>query len=268
MIVVRHAILLWLLSACWILPSSALAGGGDDPSASIEPRVDVDREKPDDERPRTLRFLRENQGFLRAQLDQLRTKITWSHGDARALSEHQRWLQRLEQDRMAAVDSLDVERERLARRTLLERIEQLGAIEEQLDRIEALLAAQDARLDGIESDYARRQETAVALLATGLPVADARAIRIDTVDGGAHRVTLDEATRAALRDGAVAELLHDFFEPRATTLILSVESGDGAIREVGRVQVDPARDRLTFVQVDLATQPDDAGELARVVWER
>lgn len=265
MIVVRHFMFLWLLTACCVLPSGAFAG---EPDASTEPRVDIDREKPDDERPRTLRFLRENQGFLRAQLDQLRTKITWTHGDARALSDHQRWLQGLGRDRMAAVDSLDVEQQRLARRTLLERIEQLGAIEEQLDRIETLLLAQDTRLDGIESDYVRRQETAVALLATGLPLADAQAIRVDTVDGGAHRVALDEATRAALRSGAVAELLHDFFEPRSTTLILSVEADDGSIREVGRVRVDPARDRLTFVQVDLTTQPNESGELARVVWER
>lgn len=260
----RSSTLLLALLLGSLAPGSGAAQTSDD----LAPQVQIDRDEPDSKRPRTLRFLRENQGFLRSQLDQLRTKITWKHGDARELSAYQQWLQGLGSERQAAVDSLEVERQRLARRTLLQRIEELGAIEAQLDRIEAMLAAQETRLDGIETDYVRRQETALALLATGLPDANAVAIRVDTVDGGARRVALDDATRRALGQGAVAQLFHDFVEPRSTTFLVSVEFADGRVREVGRVQIDPARDRLTFAQIDFAAEPDAAGELALAVWER
>lgn len=262
MIVVRTSLLTTLLVLACALEAPA------QDATSTTPRVDVDREKPDARPPRTLRFLRENQLFLRAQLDQLRTRITWTHGDARDLTEHERWLQGLGQEQHAAFDSLAVERQRLARRTLLQRIEELGAIEDQLDRIEALLAAQSGRLDGVESDYVHRQETALAVLATGLPAGDPVAIRLDTVDGGAHRVALDAPTRAALRTGAIAQLLHDFVEPRATELRVAIEFADGRSQDLGTLHVDPTRDRLTFVQIALDRPADADGALAPVVWER
>ena len=229
------------------------------------PEIRVERQDPD--AVRSLEFLQENQIFLRAQLDRLRTRTHWREHDARELSAHQQWLRGLGDDLAAATDSLDRERAIVAERTLLRRIEQLAEIEAQLDRFDALLAAQAGRLEAIESDYVGRQETALAVLATGLPVDDARAIVVHSLDGDPVRVDLDEASRTALRTGAIATLLHDFVEPRAHELSLAIEHADGRETSLGVVRVDATRDRLNFVQVALDRRGDD-GLLETATWTR
>lgn len=272
----RTTTLRLLLPGVLLLTSAVHAGSvrGQEAAPGVaqeQEEIEIRRERPSDERPRTLRFLRENQAFLRGRLDQLRTRVTWRDLGSRPLGEHELWLRGLGRAQEAAFDSLELERQRIARRTLLQRLEELGRIEEQLDRIESLLADQEDRLEAVEADYVGRQETALALLATGLPADDAVALHVSPLDGESLRVALDATTRDVLAAGAVAELLHDFVEPRRTRLQLAVELPDGAVRPLGSIEFVPARDRLTFVQVDLDPDRDDRSSDDRLphrVWER
>lgn len=254
--VTRMGTLLLLLSS---IAASVSAGTPEVPTIRVE-RQELEANE-------SLRFLRENREFLRGQLDRLRTRTEWHRSEARTLTARQQWLRGLGDELDAARDSLDRERVRLERRSLLQRIEELAAIETRLDHLDSLLSAQADRLHAIERDYLDRQETAMALLATGLPDDEAVAILVHDVDGDPVRVALDAASRDALRRGAVATLLHDFVEPRQHELALSVERADGSVHGLGSLRIRTARDRLTFVQVDLESA-DDTETLASEVWTR
>jgi len=240
-----------------------IAGHATAEDSTPETRV----ERQDVDRVRSLDFLHENQAFLRAQLDRLRTRTQWRTSDARELTARQQWLRGLGLELAAAADSVRAERLSLEGRTLLERIDQLAELEAQLDRLETEIDAQSTRLNAIEADYTGRQETSLALLATGLPADDARAILVHTLDGDPVRVELDELTRAALESGAIATLLHDFVEPRHHVLRIELERRDGSTTAIGTVELDATRDRLNFVQVALDAADDD-GLLPTDTWTR
>jgi hypothetical protein len=242
-------VLLFVLPVLW---ADALA----QTERSAELRVESTRLEKDP--PESLRFLRDNRDFLRARLDRLRTSVHWRDLDARPLSEHQRWLRDTDLARIAAEDSLDREQGEIARRDLLDRIEDLAAVEAQLDRLEGLVDAQAARLTEIAGDYAGRQETAVALLATGLPDEDLTALLVENLDGETVRVRVDAALRAALAGGALTELLHEFVEPRSTSVQISMELADGSRHPLGSLDLQPVRDRLNFVRLDFASAEDGA----------
>jgi len=242
-----------------LLAASSTNGPGETATVQVE-RQELDSTE-------SLRFLRENREFLRGQLDRLRTRSEWRTSEARELSAHQQWLRGLDRDLDAARDSLGGEGDGTRGRDLLHRIEALATIETRLDHLDSLLTAQAGRLHAIERDYLDRQETALALLATGLPDDEAVAILVHHVDGDPVRVALDDVSREALRRGAIATLLHDFVEPRLHELGLSVERSDGSTHELGSVRVRAVRDRLTFVQVDLESA-DPPSTLKSEAWAR
>lgn len=237
------------------------------PVAADEATPEIKVERQDTGRIRSLEFLHENQAFLRGQLDRLRTRTQWRTAEADELTARQEWLRGLGLELDAAADSVRAERVTLEGRTLLRRIDELAALEEQLDRLESQIDAQAARLIAIEADYTGRQETALALLATGLPIDDARAFLVHTLDGDPVRVELDEITREALDTGAIATLLHDFVEPRHHVLRIEVERADGSTTTLGTVELDAQRDRLNFVQVAL-DGADETGQLPTDAWTR
>lgn len=234
-------------------------------SEGATPEVRVERQKL--EKARSLEFLHENQIFLRAQLDRLRTRTQWREHDARELTARQEWLRGLGRDLSASVDSLARERTVLEGRQLVERIEELAEIEMQLDRMESLIQEQGDRLQALEADYVGRQETALAVLATGLPFDDATMILVHTLDGDPVRVHLDDDARAVLQHGAIATLVHDFVEPRTHALRVEIVRRDGTVEDLGSFEVETARDRLNFVQIALDRR-DEAGQLEMVTWSR
>ncbi len=254
------------------LVTFAGAAAAADPAGTSPEEMQVEIEAIDrnDHAPRTLRFLHENRAFLRSQLDRLRMTVHWKDLSARPLSARQEWLRSLGARLDAANDSLDLQRAAVDRRQLLARIEELAAVEDQLDALDSLLAEQAARLVEIDADYTGRQETALALLATGLPEdgESCVALVIDAIDGETVRVRLDERMRQALATGAVAELLHDFVEPRALQWSLRAEYADGRVVDLGHVSLQPTRDRLTFVELDLRQPPDDSGRRPAHIWIR
>jgi hypothetical protein len=69
-----------------------------------------------------------------------------------------------------------------------------------------------------------------------------------------------------LRAGATAQLFHEFVEPRPTTYALSLQRADGETVELGDLELEPRRDRLTLVEVDLSRSHD--GALSLRTWER
>lgn len=228
----------------------SFSAGSAPAQAPVEAEVRVRVEPRRDAAPSALRFLRENREFLRARLDQLRQSVHWNELEARPLSEHERWLKDLEGLRSAATDSLEDLSARSRRDDLLRRIEDLARIEAQLDRLDSLTRAQGERLRWISADYAGRQETALALLARGLPDPGARALIVEGLDGESVRVDLAPEVGRAMVAGGVAELLHDFVEPRPVALVLAWVDAAGERRVLGELRIEPVRDRLNFVAVD------------------
>jgi len=224
---------------------------------TVETKVErADHDRPD--KP-TLRFLSENRDFLRAQLDRLRQIRVERDGEATVLSDRHLMFRGMLADILAAQDTLAAEQDVVDRRELLDRIGDLAGLEEQLDLVEGLLDEQETRLLQLERDFVGRQETALVFLVQGLPAdAEPTGLVLTAGDGSVVRVPLGAAQRDALRRGGVAQIYHEFVEPRDQTLTLEL---DGVATHT--IPFSPARDRINFVQIDLRT---DAPAIER--WAR
>lgn len=223
---------------------------------------DVERVTADAPKAPTLRFLDENRDFFRARLDELRLllRADWN-GDARELDP--RWLawRDMLDDIHAAQDSAAVSEEWIRRRELLESVGDLVQLELEMDEMETLLRGQQDRLGQLEEDFTGRQRTALVVLLRGVPSAGAPAtVILREADGPALRVSLGEHVQAALARGGSAELLHRLVEPREQRWELSFE-GAGWTEESApfELALDPERDRMTFLEIDVSSlRPDRA----------
>lgn len=224
---------------------------------TMETKVErADHDRPDQP---TLRFLTENRAFLRAQLDLLRQIRVERDGQATLLSDRHLMFRGMLRDILAAQDTMAVEQDLVDRRQLLDSIGDLAGLEEQLDLVEGLLDEQETRLLQLEQDFVGRQETALVFLVQGLPAhADPTALVLTAGDGSIVRVPLGAAERDALRRGGVAQVFHEFVEPRDQTLTLEL---DGVATHT--IPFSPTRDRINFVQIDLRS---DAPAIER--WAR
>jgi hypothetical protein len=233
-----------------------------------QPNVEVEHADPQLPKKSTLRFLRENRDFLRAQLDRLRQTERKQDGDARELSARDLFLRDLLARIEASEDSLLREQALLAQREFLASVSELGELEQQLDELEALLIAQRARLGELEGDYLERQQTALMLILEGAPQGEVPDTWIVREPGDrTWRVSLNEAQKQALREGGAAQLLHEFVEPRTMHLTLVAEGEAFADWPAWQLEVAPARDRLTLVRLDFS-QPKSGQPLPMDVWQR
>jgi hypothetical protein len=219
--------------------------------ASEPAPVRIERVKPARPDRPTLRFLKANRDFIRGRYDALKTVPA---GDARAESIDPRYLgyARLLAAAQSGLDSaaaVDAARRRLE---LMASITELGKLETQLDQMDHLLAAQRDRLGVLETDFTGRQQTALVVVLRGQPsggtVSD---VAIALEDGTRLTVTLDDAQREALSHGGVVELFHGFVEPREQAIEVSVHGGGWPENDTGWITLDPARDHLTFLALDL-----------------
>jgi len=229
--------------------------------------VKVDRVRPMRPKHPTLRFLRENRDFLRARLDLLRATRSEHPGGTDALDP--RWLtyQSILSGASAGHDSVTAADDRQARRTLLTHIEELSDLEQELDGMDKVLDGQAGRLTALDADFAGRQQTALLLLLKGHPAEGApAALRIAFEDSTVLDITLTPEQRSALANGGIAELHHGFIEPREQVIELSVARGTAA--EHGWITLAPARDRLTFLQIDISELdgPDATRHLRAGSW--
>jgi hypothetical protein len=222
--------------------------------------VDLSRVKPKKEKHETLRFLKENRAFIRARFDQLREKTVERRGDALAMDPRFLAYPGMLAGILAAGDSVSSATEAQARRELLASVTELGDLEARLDQMEQLLAAQRDRLAVLQSDFTGTQKTALMVVLKGYPsdapVSDV-AIAVD--DGPTVRVSLSPEQREALQKGGVVQLLHAFVEPRELVLEVTLAGDAWPSGDSGYVTIEPARDRLTMLQLDLSPVHPDRG---------
>lgn len=270
-------IALWL-AVCWacvdVLPAWA-----DDTSAPTAPAiaapadpsaVEVERVEPSREKERSLRFLSENRVFLRAQLDQLRLLARRGRGgEAESLDARYLQFQEMLAAIRAASESAVAARDAVERRELLASVTELAALEAEIDAMEDLLAGQGVRLARLEQDFTGRQETALVLLVRGVPPAGPpQALVLRDEEGESVRVTFSPNEWAALERGGIAQALHAFVEPRVHRVAVTFEGPAWAGHTPIPLTFEPARDRLTLVEIDLAglgATPEHA-DLRANVW--
>ena len=201
----------------------------------------------------TLQFLHENRVFFRAQLDHLlMTTRLERDGSASLLDERYLRFQAMLDEIRAARDSAEVSQEWIRRRELMESVGELVELELEMDEMEELLQQQRDRLIWLEEDFVGRQETALIVLLTGVPSGGAPATIVLEDDTGERvRVAIGPEERDSLLRGGTTELFHELVEPRLHVWKLSIEDPAWTGRAPWEIPLEPERDRLTFLEVDL-----------------
>jgi len=234
--------------------------------ASLEPGaraqeaavVQVERVRPKKEKLPTLRFLKENRDFIRAQYDLLRQKRGGDLGDAAEIDPRFLAYQKMLREALAARDTVAAADDSLKRRALLASIGDLARLEEQLDVMDRLLAGQRSRLSVLQEDFTGRQQTALIVVLKGFPArAPVAAVSITLEDGDTLTVPLTQAHRAALERGGIVQIFHGFVEPREQVVEIAIRGERWPAGDQGFVRLAPARDRVTLLRLDLSpVQPD------------
>jgi hypothetical protein len=248
-----------------------LAGAARAAEPATVDRIEVKTRDTDDRDHASLRFLRDNRDFLRAQLDRLRLEVHRDrNGAARELDPRHLALREMAAAIAAARDTVAGSGADLDRRTLLASVAGLADLEMQLGLMDSLLDDQRQRLTWLEADFLGRQETALVVLVRGHAGGRTPAGLILREAGETLRVDLSDEQRASLARGGIVQIDHRLVEPRdhALTVALDGDPWDGS--ELAVLEVPAARDRLTFLELDLAAldprQP--AGRPAARVWQR
>ena len=222
------------------------------PASAAPTPVLVEKVRPAKTRKPTLTFLKENRAFIRARFDLLRQRAgAW--GSAQAFDPRFLAYRGMLDQTLAAKDSAAAADEAWRRRQLLQSITELGDLEAKLDIMERLLAEQRGRLGVLQADFTGRQETALMVLLSGWPAAGAGItnIAIALEDGDTLTATLTPEQRESLRTGGMVEVAHTFVEPREQVVELSL-GGDAGPDATGWLTLEPARDRLTLLRLDLS----------------
>jgi hypothetical protein len=226
-----------------------------DPAAEVR----LHKVKPRREKLPTLQFLKENRDFIRASLDRLREKPV--EGSSHAAEIDPRFLAYREMLAAAAAaeDTAGAAADAHARRDLLENVTRLGEIEADLDRLERLLEEQRARLARLDQDFTGRQRTELMIVVSGHPAGAAiTEIALAVGDGATLRVPLAAAQREALARGAIVQLFHGLVEPREQDLGVTL-AVEGLAADSAFATIEPARDRLTMLRLDLSDYRPELG---------
>ncbi len=215
--------------------------------------VTIERERPVREKLPTLRFLKANRDFIRARFDRLRQDSQASAAGAGELEPRFLMYRQLLAAVAAGKDSVTLAADARERATLFASVNDLGQLERELDQMERLLDAQRARLGVLQADFAGRQRTELDVLVTG----GALAGRLDSVvvtleDGSRVTSGLNETQRQSLKHGGAYEVFRGLVEPREQVLeVAFLGEGWSAVGH-GFIMLEPTRDRLTFLKLDLA----------------
>ncbi|NNE07860.1 MAG: hypothetical protein HKN20_04785 [Gemmatimonadetes bacterium] len=225
--------------------------------------LEIEKVKPPKAKKVTLPFLRANKDFVRAQLDLLRQIYRMEDsGIAKELDPRylklQEMLAELEDDRaLVAAGDADLEK-----RSILESAREIAELEDELARMDSVLARQAERLQWLDEDFASRQTTALVVLLRSLPGSPAPQSIVLLDDDRITRVPIDEATRGSLDRGGLVKVFHQFIEPRAQEIRIGLEGDRWTAVEPVRVTIDPAKDKLNFLELDLASwTPELANEI-------
>ena len=231
--------------------------------------VTVEKVKPAHPRHETMRFLRENKDFLRARLDLLRQSAREADGGDDALDPRFLAYRRMMADALAARDSVARAQDARDRQSLIAHVAELAALERELDAMDSLLAGQRGRLAELEADFDGRQQTALAILLRGMPTGGAPSeLTIALEDSTIVHVPLSAEQRAALAQGGIAQVFHGFVEPRSQVIEVAITRDAGAVPDASWITLEPGRDRLTFLELDLTglDRADPAARLRASAW--
>lgn len=251
------------------LPATMLLAG-DDGGKTTE-SVEVKRAKDKAPKHPTLRFLHDNRVFLRAQLDRLRMQTKLSRNEsAEILDERMLMLKEMAAAIAAARDTVETERRYASERELLESVTELGALENQLALMEHVLDEQRQRLLVLEQDFLGHQETALVVLVKGLLGKNAPQAIVISQEEEVVTIDLDPEQRRSLEQGGIAQVYHEFVEPREHVITVAFVGDRWTQVAPVEVSVETARDRLTFLELDLREldRDRDAAGLLTTVWYR
>ena len=248
----------WLLPALLVasLVPAAARAADDEPVTEVR----VEREKPHKDKYPTLRFLKANRDFIRAREDRLTEKPVDRKGQAEAIDPrflaYRDMLARIRAGR-DSIGRLDDQRQR---EQLLASVTELGALEQQLDQMDRQLTDQRERLAVLEKDFTGDQRTALMVVVSGYPAsAGISGLGITLEDGATLNVALTDEQKQTLRQGGVVQVFHGLIEPRDQVVTVSLAGDRWPSGDQGYVRLDPARDRLTLLKLDLSTLQPNQG---------
>jgi hypothetical protein len=248
-----------------------VAAQEDADSLGVVESIEVKRADNKDTKYSSLKFLKDNRVFIRAQLDLLRVQTTRTRVDeAQLIDQRYLLLKQMSAEIAAARDTVSAESLLTAQRQLMRSVTQLGELEGQLSTIEDLLAAHRTRLLAIEQDFLGHQETALVIVMRGFSGKNAPSTIVIAEDEDVVRVELTPEQRASLEQGGIAQVYHECVEPREHVFSVSFEGQGWPVASALPVTVDAARDRLTFLGLDLSRldPSHEAMGLITDVWYR
>jgi hypothetical protein len=214
--------------------------------------VHIERIKPKREKHPTLRFLKENRDFIRARFDLLREEPGKRAQVAEELDPRYLAYQQMLAAVMAGTDSVNTAEAERQRQQLMASVTMLGDLEAQLDQIERALAAQRLRLGMLQEDFTGDQRTALVIVVGGHPADGALTEIVVTLeDGQRTQVPLTPEHQASLRRGGVIQVFHRFVEPREQMIEVEVASSGRPEADRGYVTLEPARNQITFLRLNL-----------------
>ncbi len=266
----RAAIIICSLACGLACTTPGFAAADEDTDKTTE-TIEVKRVESKGPKHPTLRFLKDHRVFIRARLDELRTQTTRVHsGNAEILDERYLQLQEMAAAIAAARDTVDAGYSATGARDTLTSVTQLVELEAQLDLMEQLLADQRRRLLMLEEDFLGHQETALVVLVKGLSGKSVPEAVVLTEENDIYRVELTSEQRRSLEQGGIAQIYHKYVEPREHHFDVSFAGGAWTDAEPVAVSVDAARDRITFLELDLGRldRKAEAAGLLTSVWYR
>jgi hypothetical protein len=231
--------------------------------------VTVERERPVREKLPTLQFLRANRDFIRARFDRLRTEAKAERAGAADLDPRFLRYRQLLAEIAAGKDSVTAASDARERQGVFTSVEDLAGLERELDQMERLLDAQRTRLALLQADFAGRQRTELDVVITGGTLAGrVDSVRVKLEDGTEVTSAVTETQRASLIHGGALEVFRGLAEPRQQVVEVSLMGEGWSATGPGFVTLEPVRDRLTFLRLDLsqASPAVGIGSLAAATW--
>jgi hypothetical protein len=126
-----------------------------------------------------------------------------------------------------------------------------------MDRV---LADQRTRLGILQEDFAGRQQTALMVVVSGWSAdAPLTGVRLTLEGGDTLRVPFTPEQCLSLQKGGVVQIFHGFVEPREQVVEVAITGDRWPAGDAGYVTLDPARDGLTLLRLDLSTLRSDQG---------
>lgn len=235
------------------------AGAAGAPAPGVT-RVEVTRERPALEKPTASGARRADRDAGRARAERARAGDL----DPRFL-EYRRLLAEIAADK----DSVAVASDARERQAVFTSVEELAGLERELDQMERLLDAQRGRLVALQSDFAGRQRTELDVVIGGGALAGrVDSVRVTLEDGTSVVSSLTETQRGSLVHGGALEVFRGLVEPREQVIEIALMGEGWSAAGHGFVTLAPARDRLTFLKLDLsqASPALGIGSLAATTW--